>query len=347
MNDREFTASNKIFCGVLKTMRRAGMDKTTHKMAISDTDIKKMYASEAFDQSVPMCLIYKVYFELSLHFARRGREGLRELTKSSFIIHTDENGEEYVEMAYHEVEKKKQGDEKEITEKDGCMYSQRDDRNCPVKSLKLLLSKLNPKCSALFQYPISNITSSNSKHINIWFQNKPIGRNVINDMMKKISTLAGLSKVYTNHCVRVTCITALARAGVDSTTIIALTGHKSADSLKPYLRGPSQTQKKSMSNVLHGKSRDQSSSKFLPAAPVHELPTTLDQHVDISNSETNTPKPASDLPDAPMSTNMCERNNTHTNISCTSTDTSQQLSSLFAGTTFNAPVNITINTYHK
>jgi len=43
MKDREFIGSNKIFSGVLKKMRREGLDTTAHKSAISEEDMKLLY----------------------------------------------------------------------------------------------------------------------------------------------------------------------------------------------------------------------------------------------------------------------------------------------------------------
>ena len=138
-------------------MRGAGLDVTSHKAPICQQDVHKMY-STLFSQKSPWCLLYKVFFEITLHFARRGREGLRDLTKSTFKFVRDADGVEYVCLAYHEQEKTKQGSEKQIFEKCGSMYSQPGDPNCPVESLKLYLSKLNPSCSAFFQIPKNKFT---------------------------------------------------------------------------------------------------------------------------------------------------------------------------------------------
>ena len=53
--------------------------------------------------------------------------------------------------------------------------------------------------------------------------------------MTRISEAVELSRTYTNHCIRATSITAMNAAGIEGTNIISITGHKSVDSLKPYL----------------------------------------------------------------------------------------------------------------
>ncbi len=145
MRDREFTASNRMFDGVVKTMRLKGFDHTKHKSDITDGDMKKLYQSDVFNLDEPIGLIHKVYFDISLHFVRRGREGLRKLTKHSFDFNIDSDGVEFVTMAFNEAEKTKQGTEKVINEKEGCMYAQLSDPMCLVKSLKRLIARFHSK----------------------------------------------------------------------------------------------------------------------------------------------------------------------------------------------------------
>ena len=192
-------------------------------------------------------------------------EGIRSLNRNSFRFGIDDTGHTYVEMAYNEIEKKKQGDERNIKEKQARMYAE-DGDDCPVRSLKLLLEKLHPDCDALFQYPKATVRKSD----NVWFNRQPIGKNSICNFMKRISEAAGLSRPYTNHCIRATSITEMNAAGVENTNIIAVTGHRSVDSLKPYLSGPTDLQKRDISRKLHIAKRPHQASDipktFVPAS---------------------------------------------------------------------------------
>ncbi len=155
MTDRAFMKSNQVFVGIIKKLRREGKDTSTHKPAITPSDMHKLYETGTLSNNNPWSLVHKVFFEISLYFCRRGCEGLRELTKNSFKICTNDQGMEYATMAYHETEKKKQGHEKDQVEKTNRMYAENNE-NCPVKSLKLLFEKLHPDCDAVFQYPNTN-----------------------------------------------------------------------------------------------------------------------------------------------------------------------------------------------
>ena len=136
-----------MFVGILKKQRREGKDLSRHKESIAPEHVKILY-EKVFSTEDAWGLLFKVFYEINLHFIRRGREGLRDLNKNSFEFHVDPRGVEYVIPHCNETEKTKQGSEKEIIEKSATMYAQVNDPNCPVASLRKYLSKLNPKCSA-------------------------------------------------------------------------------------------------------------------------------------------------------------------------------------------------------
>ena len=239
MKDTVFQKSQQAFTGALRRLRKDGPNEAQHKEVIKDEDLERMYERVLGNKNA-WHLLYKVFFEVGLHFARRGREGLRELTKDSFIIKRDSYGVECVVPARVEVEKT-------IKEKVATMYSQPGDARCPVKSLKLYMSKLNPKCSAFYQYPKKKFDVNDT----IWFDNKPIGKNIIGTMMQRISEVAELPTRYTNQCIRATCVTKMSHAGIHPNDIIQITGHRSTESLKSYVQGPSDEQKRHISNILH------------------------------------------------------------------------------------------------
>ena len=118
--------------------------------------------------------------------------------------------------------------------------------NCPVKYFKKFLSVLNPNQTAVFQRPKRNFLPSDE----IWFENSPIGVNKLGDMMKEISLAASLSKVYTNHCVRSTTISALDEAGIPIHRIMQTSGHRSESSVKSYCDRQSLEKYKESSNIL-------------------------------------------------------------------------------------------------
>ena len=179
-------------------------------------------------------------------FTSREWENLRSLTPDSYVIKKEANGGEYVEMSISEKTKNHQGGlGDKADESDPKMFST-GMSNCPVKYFKKFLSVLNPNQTALFQRPKRNFLPSDE----IWFENWPIGVNKLGDMMKEISLAASLSKVYTNHCVRSTTISALDEAGIPIHRIMQTSGHRSQSSVKSYCDRQSLEKYRESSNIL-------------------------------------------------------------------------------------------------
>ena len=174
-----------------------------------------------------------MWFNLCYYLGRRGREGWRELTKNSLEFKHDDQNKEYVTIEHTEQTKNNQGGSKQKDQDytDVRMYGLPGSSMDPISSLKLMLSKLHPDCEALFQTPLTKF----SKAAECWYKNEPLGKNSIAQLMPKISKKAGLSQVYTAHCVRASTVTRLHQAGIDAKQICAITKHKNEQSLTSYL----------------------------------------------------------------------------------------------------------------
>jgi hypothetical protein len=84
----------------------------------------------------------------------------------------------------------------------------------------------------------------------IWYFGAPLGKNTLSRMMSTISRQAGLSKIYTNHCLRATSITKLDRNGFEARHIMRASGHKSESSIRSYSTHLSEEQQRDMSDCL-------------------------------------------------------------------------------------------------
>ena len=90
MRDREFMAANHVMTGIVKTLKREGADKTNHHPPIPEEELQKIYSSKVLSHKSPTTLVRKVWLEIMLLICRRSREGLRNLTSTSFILTKDE-----------------------------------------------------------------------------------------------------------------------------------------------------------------------------------------------------------------------------------------------------------------
>lgn len=223
-----------------------------HHPAIETGDLRKISNYIRNYRSSPENLLLGFWFLVSYNFARRGREGWREMTRATFIIKSDDEGKEYLTMALTECNKNWQGgsSSKAWDYSDVRAYGVNFDNESIniVDVYRFYLSKLNPECAALFQKP--KYKKWGLEEGSIWFDNVCIGVNKIGELMKTISLRAALSKIYTNHSVRATSITVMYQGGVNTKQICKVTKHKSEESLKHYIDGESSAQKRQCSEVL-------------------------------------------------------------------------------------------------
>ena len=107
-------------------------------------------------------------------------------------------------------------------------------------------SKLNPKCCAFFQAPYPNAPTDNGP----WYKSTPVVEKSLGNLMFKMSIEAALSKRYTNHSLRATCITLLDENGFQSRDICNVTGHRNEKSIRTYVGCPNDKKRQKLSDAL-------------------------------------------------------------------------------------------------
>ncbi len=93
------------------------------------------------------------------------------------------------------------------------------------------LSRLNPKLDELWQSPRGMFGDSDG----VWYHNIALSKDLLGTMMSEISGIAGLSKRYTNHCLRTSATCILDRAGFEARHIMKVSGHQSEASMSSYV----------------------------------------------------------------------------------------------------------------
>ena len=186
-------------------------------------------------------LLHKVFFDIIYYTRCRGKEGLTQLSKTSFHIKEGSDGSEFVESTFNQKSKKNQGGNnstsKRVLHNDHHIIPvMPGNKLCPVELFKYYLALLNHKESGFFQYP-------NKKRDG--FNDAPLGKNSPGTLMKEISKEANLSQEYTNHCIWKIMATAMKWQGFHLNQINHVTKYKNLDSLKHYIQGPSYSDKRS------------------------------------------------------------------------------------------------------
>nr|XP_055042974.1 uncharacterized protein LOC129429980 isoform X2 [Misgurnus anguillicaudatus] len=240
MQDSEFTSANNVFKGVVKQIRRSGADKTSHYPPMSFEDQQILKRSGALDPGHPKGLLNKVWYDIQLHFARRGKEGNRQLKPDSFELKRDENDTEYFTMTFNEETKNHKNPlEVDRENRRGAMFEEPGNPMCPVSSLKKYLRKIPPDAKALYLHPKRRFDASDD----IWYSTVPLGVNQLSQMLSRMCIEAGTQSHYTNHSIRATAIQKLSDAGLQAREIIAISGHRN---LSEILLETITTQKKTL-----------------------------------------------------------------------------------------------------
>ena len=160
---------------------------------------------------------------------------------------------------------------------------------CPVKLFKIYIAKLNPKRNDLWQKPKKDVLITDE----VWFDNVPVGPHPLSNFMKTLSESAKLSKIYTNHCIRSTCITSLDESGFEARHITAVSGHKSETTIKNYSVKCPEKKKMEMSDALSMKLMPKNMGKHNPpqkiatstVSSVNEQNSGLLDWIPIENNE--------------------------------------------------------------
>ncbi|XP_029463188.1 uncharacterized protein LOC115094356 [Rhinatrema bivittatum] len=203
VHDPAFKNANTVMAAMFKKLKRVGKGKVQHKEPLSMEDFQKLYGS--CDLNTPAGLQHKVFIDLMLHLCNRGSDKLRDFHKEEFQIAIDSLGHKYVAKSSQLLLRSPSG-EKAANEGIGPrMYELKGNTKCPVMSFEKYLLKLHPGHSAFWQRP----KPSAPPEPGAWYNGVPVGKDTLGKYMKMLSRKYGLSKIYTNYCLRVTCLAVL------------------------------------------------------------------------------------------------------------------------------------------
>ena len=189
--------------------------------------------------SSPEALQRKVQFDIRLYFFRRGSENMESMKKDDFKLDFNKNTETWLVTKQHdELTKNHQEIRNKIA---GVMPENTSDlKTCPVHSFVMYTEHLNPENPFLWQTPLKKVDMQQDV---VWYGKGHVGKNPLAKFMSEVSKNCGLSKIYTNHCIRVTGATILTRTKFSASEIMSVTGHKSIQSLAIYQKTGEKTKK--------------------------------------------------------------------------------------------------------
>ncbi|MEL7309423.1 MAG: DUF3504 domain-containing protein, partial [Pseudomonadota bacterium] len=246
LHDVEFTRANAMLKTMIGKWLREGRKSKTFD-AIEKNDLEKI--RRYFDRSSPISLQHEVWYNLVYYFGFRGRETISQLKMNSLSLETDETGRRFLFINHQTLSKnvKASLSQKEFEDiKIVRMYDAPDNvSSCPVAAFLAYKSRCSPTNNFLFPRPLKKWYSKV-----MWYSEKSkMGKDSIGEFMKSISIAAGLEKMYTNHCVRVTVVSELNAQGFSSAQIASVTGQKRIESVDRYIRRRN-SEKRNISDAL-------------------------------------------------------------------------------------------------
>ena len=213
IGDSQFNDANASLNNFLKTLSKSGqIAPTVHKQPLTKEVVAKLYEEGELvdtDSLQPHKLQQTAWFFISLFLGKRGRENQQLLKKHMLVARETPSGEKYLEMSRERgavlATKNHQGglDDKE-DESNGKIFERPGSKRCPVKLIEKYLSHLNPKYSSLFQKPRSPCKSFNPARDAVWYCSTPLGHNALDNMLRFMTTRAGIIPHLTNHSIRAT-----------------------------------------------------------------------------------------------------------------------------------------------
>ena len=170
-------------------------------------------------------------FDIRFYFSHRGHKNMDMKRLMFKVFYNEVTDHEYVAKVEDETTKNHKETDQPIST--NFMPQNRDDRMCPVCSFKMYTSHLHPENPYLWQSPNRHPKDINSP---IWYTRQHLGKNTLAQFMTQLSKDISLSKIYTNHCIRVTGTSILSRCRYIDKEVMSITGHKSVQSLTVYSR---------------------------------------------------------------------------------------------------------------
>ena len=145
------------------------------------------------------------------------------MKKTMLALRKTPAGEEYYEVGNERgavlATKKHQGGlDDQDDESNGKTFERPGSKRCPVKLITKYLRHLNPESSNLFQKPRSPCKSFNPAKDEVWFSSVPMGHNLLENMLRGMTSRAGIQPYLTNHSIRATTVTVLSAANYEMST---------------------------------------------------------------------------------------------------------------------------------
>ncbi|XP_031337211.1 uncharacterized protein LOC116174575 [Photinus pyralis] len=252
---------------------------------VTAKQLQKLYFQEfGLDEDTPDGLERKFYYIASYELAWRGGEAA--VAEVNFFHDEVSNSSVWSgRIEYNPVfSKTAQGGGRKLADSKWLVANTEKSKFCPVRLFKKLLSKRGPNVTTnrlfLTPKPLWRDLSSVG-----WYKNSPVGKNQIGKWTKSDAKQIGVDTTITkitNHSLRSSAVSHLARGGVGEEQLIKITGHASTASIKPYLQLDSCHHAKIIGKMRNEASSSTYSSTLITSSSSSSSSTNLEKECDVS-----------------------------------------------------------------
>ncbi|XP_063931274.1 uncharacterized protein LOC135143348 [Zophobas morio] len=191
-----------------------------------------------YNEDTPDGLQKMFFYVAGLELAWRGCEGVN-VTIKHFKEESDNCGLPTGRIEYNCIfSKTAQGGSHKLTDSKWLATNTTDPRICPVRLYKKMLSKRGKHITTDRLFLTPNPAWREPSSVG-WFKNSLVGRNEMGKWTRTAAEEIGIDikkKKISNHSLRSTAVSQLAKAGVGEEQLIKITGHANTFSIKPYLQ---------------------------------------------------------------------------------------------------------------
>ncbi|KAJ3646848.1 hypothetical protein Zmor_024416 [Zophobas morio] len=210
--------------------------RTVNSAALTENEFLNMV--QILNENTPDGLQKKFFLIASFELAWRGGEGASCFTYY-FKPEIDNKGLTTGRIEYNPVfSKTAQGGSKPLTSSKWLTKNKDNPNLCPVRLYHLLMMKRRNNINTDRMFLTPNPFWNKIQNA-VWYKNSPVGVNEIGKWVKSLAIVTGLDikrRKISNHSVRSSAVSALAKAGVEEQQLMKITGHQNVNSIKPYLQ---------------------------------------------------------------------------------------------------------------
>ena len=239
--DPSFVQSRKVLSARRKQLTQKGLgNKPLATRPLTDDEVQKLFSTGYFGIENPLSLQRAMWWKITVNFGYRARDEARKLKFRDLKLSTDENGLKYLEWDKERGTKTRTGEKHNSHQRAfNPKAVETPDEYCPIRIYEEFI-KRRPEESKTTDSPffLAMVPDKNIRNDKPWYFNRPLGKNMIGDFLKKSNAIlqnssSSRSKI-ANHSARKTCISTLLDKDVNPIHVAQLSGHKNIESLKSY-----------------------------------------------------------------------------------------------------------------